>query len=518
VGEKDDKIDVSSKKVNENIIIASNINKHSQLHAEASSQMIQALNGVRYDSQGNDIGHLGRSLKDISNYKLNPDYEANNIRQQAGFSAELVTEARENAKRILNGNTNRIRTADGIGKSNDQVNDLYTINKNGSIDSNKSAQSKFLSNTKNPEHSHKKVVDNFIKDPDWEKYANSEMSIPSNQFEKAKKYAEEQRLKFLEQSERAKNPEVKEKLLAKAKKAEQIRDLLKNSDMTSEEAIQARLHPKVFVAKETIKNIHNSSVEVAKGAAVVVGTIAIGKNIYEVITNDKNIEDAVKDTLVETATASAKAYTINTSATTMAVIMKNSANSTIRKIGSSSAPVAITTAVFEIGSSLKRYAKNEIDEEELLSELGEKGTGAIAASYGAMIGTLVLPGVGSVLGSMIGYTIGGILHNSALDILQREKLSEEKRLHIEAMAEESIVQMKIYSENLKNEAIKRQLYREKIYTTFFESMTISIKDNDIDALFSSIDYLGDFFGLKLQFKTFDEFNEFMNDEHTTLTL
>ena len=43
-----------------------------QIEGEAAAQIIQAYKGVRYDSQGKDLNHKGRSLKQIKDYKLNP--------------------------------------------------------------------------------------------------------------------------------------------------------------------------------------------------------------------------------------------------------------------------------------------------------------------------------------------------------------------------------------------------------------------------------------------------------------
>ena len=72
-----------------------------QTHGEGSSQIIQAYKGVRVDGQGITEDFHGRSLKGISKYKTNPQYKNQNIQQQAGFSAELIDEARQNQQAIL---------------------------------------------------------------------------------------------------------------------------------------------------------------------------------------------------------------------------------------------------------------------------------------------------------------------------------------------------------------------------------------------------------------------------------
>ena len=59
---------------------------------------------VAYSGQDNEIGKtLVKGLKQISNEKVNPDYEFQNINQQAGFSAEVKSVAKTNAENIING-------------------------------------------------------------------------------------------------------------------------------------------------------------------------------------------------------------------------------------------------------------------------------------------------------------------------------------------------------------------------------------------------------------------------------
>ncbi|MGL5098496.1 MAG: hypothetical protein ACRC6B_00400, partial [Fusobacteriaceae bacterium] len=152
-----------------------------QTHGEGASQIIQAYKGTRYDSSGNDIGHKGRTLKDISEYKLNDQYKDTNLKQQSGFSGELIKEARDNKEAILNGDKSRTRTTDGVGKTNDQVHDHTKVDSNGNIIENSGSQMKILKD-------HKKVVDKMAGD-DWEKYKNSPMDVPSEQVEPAKAYA-----------------------------------------------------------------------------------------------------------------------------------------------------------------------------------------------------------------------------------------------------------------------------------------------------------------------------------------
>ena len=104
-----------------------------QKHGEASSQILQAYSGKRFDSDGNELPHKGRSLKRISEYKVNRDYAEQNMKQQSGFTAELLEESNRNREALLNNSEVRRRTTDGIGRTNDTQYDLVDVDACGNV-------------------------------------------------------------------------------------------------------------------------------------------------------------------------------------------------------------------------------------------------------------------------------------------------------------------------------------------------------------------------------------------------
>ena len=76
---------------------------------------------VAYTGVDRETGQkLAKGLKEISKSKVNPDYRDQNIRQQAGFSAEVKTQARENAeKAIQNKTAQRTVRTDDMSKQSD---------------------------------------------------------------------------------------------------------------------------------------------------------------------------------------------------------------------------------------------------------------------------------------------------------------------------------------------------------------------------------------------------------------
>ena len=68
-----------------------------QRYGSAAKEFLVALEGV-----DNETGKVyKRSLKSISKSKVNPEFEKQNLKQQAGFSAEVLDVADQNAENII---------------------------------------------------------------------------------------------------------------------------------------------------------------------------------------------------------------------------------------------------------------------------------------------------------------------------------------------------------------------------------------------------------------------------------
>ncbi len=494
-----------------------------QKYGEGASQILQAYKGIRIDSSGNEISHQGRSLKDISNYKVNKENQYGSYKQQSGFSAELVKEARDNKSSILNGNKSRTRTTDGIGNTNDQYHDHIKVDSNGNVIKGSGSQMK-IKGKFNTDAEVRQSSENIVKDmvsDKWQKYKDSPMDIASEQVEYAKEFAEK---KANDLKEQASNQRIKGnnrkalELEEKAKRYEKAKENIRDSGVSSKEGMEARLNPKTFVAKEILKDSHNAGVEAAKSSFILGGAISGAQNIYSVIFEDKAINDAIEDTVKSTVIATGSSYIVSASGSAIKSIMHSSKNSIVRNLGKTNAPAMIVTGTMEVGKSICKYAKGNINEEELLMELGEKGTGMVAASYGTAIGTAILPGIGSIIGGMVGYTASSMLYNGALSALTDSRISYERRIIIEKLAEQSILQMEMYEDQFKKEAKDVLQHRDEIFNDILTGMRDGILNDNIDDFFTNVNTLGNYFGVELQFKTFDEFDKFMSDDDTIVVL
>lgn len=114
------------------------------------------------------------------------------------------------------------------------------------------------------------------------------------------------------------------------------------------------------------------------------GKIAVvfngAKNIVEALKGNEEWEEAIKNTVVDTAKASASAYAIGFTATAVSTgagalasaVSNNTVASALESFSKGAAPAIAVVGTVELTKSIYRYAKGDIDGAGLVKELGEK--------------------------------------------------------------------------------------------------------------------------------------------------
>lgn len=487
-----------------------------QRHGEASSQILQAYTGRRYDSAGNDLNHQGRSLKEISKYKAdNPKYAEQNIKQQSGFAAELLEESNRNQEAILNGSDTRRRTTDGIGKTNDTQYDLVDVDKNGNISN--PSQMKFLGVDKKGRYT---VIEKLAKDPSWDRY-DQPIDVPKDQYAAAKKYANQEADKLLEQAKKLREQGKTELALEKERLAERYRNAgkrIRPSSVTDKDALLARKNPKMYVAKKMLSDAHRAGKEAASNAMLVSGCVSLGQSICGVCSGDMTVEEAAETVVVTTAKAGVTAYTVGSVGSTIKAFMHTSKSEVIRKLGNTGLPTAIVTSTIEIGSVIKAYAKGEITEGEAFTRLGKSGVGSLAASWGGAIGTVLRKGIGGIVGSMVGYMISSAIYDTCLQVFVEADLAYENYLRTKELCEAARATMRQQRIEFEERVEAFLKNRETTFTKSIGLLMTSIEDVENDNYLVALEMIANEFGRELQFKSLDEFDDFMSNQDTTLIL
>ena len=83
---------------------------------------------VAYSGLDNENGReLTKGLKKVSQSKINPDTRYQNIKQQAGYAAEIKYTARQNTEKIIKKEDTRYSRTDDLGSVNDPLFDHKQI-------------------------------------------------------------------------------------------------------------------------------------------------------------------------------------------------------------------------------------------------------------------------------------------------------------------------------------------------------------------------------------------------------
>jgi hypothetical protein len=488
--------------------------------AGAAAEVIQRYGSankehlVAYSGIDNETGNtLKKSLNSISKSKVNSDYKDTNIKQQAGFSAEVKETAKENAERIINREKTRVIRTDDVGRVNDPLYDHVEIDEQGNVIEGSGSQMKFVGS--DPESALSKLASKK-----FEKYidADAKIEVPSNYYDKMK-VAIQNKIESLKKQveylngQPGKENEVK-KILAEIEKYQKIDKNLVKSHVSTQEAQEARLHPKFSTAKDILKISHRAGVEQAKWGAVIGGVISLIKNLVSVVKGDKEPQNAALDVVKDTGSGALISYTTAFSGSALKGIMQNSASKSIQGISKTNFPAIIATSSLEAGKILYRYIKGEIDGAQCLEELGEKSTSMLASAMFATIGQIAIPipVVGGLIGGMLGYALSSACYSQVLGALKEEKLAREERIQIKAECQEAIIMIREYRAEMQKLVSDYLVEHITVFRQGFDKIKEALNLDDIDGYIAAANMITRKLGREPQFENFNEFDSFMYGE------
>lgn len=481
-----------------------------QRYGSAAKEHLVAYSGV--DNETGKI--LKRGLKKTAQSTINPEYEKQNIKQQAGFAAEDKYTARQNAENIINKKPERISRTDDAGSVNDQLYDHVQLDANGNWISGTGEQMKFVGN------SPKAALDK-LSSQKFQKYidADAKITVPSDFYDGIKEEADKQIKSLenqLEHANKTGNTELvtqKQQEIAKYKK---IKSLVKDSGISNKEALEARLHARLSTAKDVAKISHRAGVEQAKYGAVISGSVSLVRNLVSVVKGEKDAGEAAASVVVDTATGTAVSYATAFAGSSIKGAMQNAGNEVVRTLSKTNIAATVVTTTLEVGNTLKKYIGGEIDGVECLQELGEKGTSQLSAAMFAVAGQAVIPIpiVGAAIGSMLGYALASSCYNELVTALQEAKIAREERIRIERECAEAIEMIMQYKHEME-EFISNYLTEQiSAFNKAFDQIDEAIYNDDIDGFIAGNNMIQKQLGYKSQFNSFDEFDALMKGSQT----
>ena len=483
-------------------------------YGSANAEWLKAFNGVDHET-----GQVfTKSLKGIAEGKLNPDYYENNVRQQAGYAAEVAKVADDNAKNIINKSDIRTeRTDDNAARRQanqnkpDMVSDHIEI-KNGAELPGSTSQMKIVTD-------HEALLKKIAQGKgggknDLSRYMkNDHIDITGENFTEAKSFCQDQAKSLRTQAEHLRqngNCEKAAQFEQEAKNYDELNSKLRKT-YTSEEAKALRLNPKIETAKKMAKISHDAGVEAAKYGAAIGGAVSATRNIVALIQGNKDLEGVLLDTAKDTGISAATGYATGAAGSLLKSGMQQSSAGAMRQLSRTSFPALVVSTTLALGTSVHRFAKGEIDGVQFMEEIGEKGSGMLASGMMATLGQIAIPIpiVGGVIGGMIGYTMSSMFYQSSLIAFQEAKEAERNYQIIKAQCEEARRIMLEYQHSLQELFDAHMTDMKGQLASCLKSMDSATAAHNIDEFVNAANQLGSVIGKTLQFNSIEEFNDFM---------
>ena len=490
-----------------------------QRYGSAVKEHIVAFSGQDHEVPERE---MQKWLKHISESKVDPANRSRNIKQQAGFSAEVKTQARENAEKIIQGNhTSRtVRTDDlakqpdgkgrMIGGKNEQLYDIAEIGPGGIYIEGTGRQLKYVGG--DPESCYKKLIGkNFDKYRD----ADVPIEIPSDFYQEVKgkldRRAEELR-KQIDNANQKGNTALAQKHKEQLERVEKTRDSLRQGKLTNAEAIEARVHPMLSTAKDIANVSHRAGIESAKYGAAIGGTVSIVQNLVAVSKGDKEFGDAVLSVAKDTASSAVIGYGTGFTGSAVKGLMQNARSGTIQALSKTNLPGILVTVSLSAAATMKRYCNGEINGVECFEELGEQGTGMLSSALFATIGQIAIPipVVGGLIGGMLGYAVASASYGTLLGALKDADLAAQERAQIETACAQQILLIKEYRAQMEALISEYLISYTAVFNESFSGIKDALEIGDVDGVISSANQIATSLGKQALFSGMDEFEQLMN--------
>lgn len=506
-----------------------------QQYGSAVKQHYVAYSGIDHEAEK----VLQKSLKSISESKLSPEYMDQNIKQQSGFSAEVKSVARKNAQNIIDKEKTRFSRTDDLNSVNDTLFDIKEVNETGSVIEGSGAQMKFVGNS--PDELLKK-----LNGKKFQKYLDADaiLDIADDDYDilmgKNGKggIIDQEITKLQDQVEKAKQRgdgklvESKQKQLNKYIK---IKKSLRKSGLTREEAIEARLHPALSTAKDVAKIAHKAGKEQMKYGAVISFSVSLIKNMVAFAKGEKTLDEGASEILIDTGKGISISYVTAAVGTTIKGAMQNASSSYLRALSKTNLASGLVTTTMDVGKTIHRYFKGDIDEAEFVEELGERGLGEIGAAVyyaigkevattsasalleaagriGSSSGISTIGIFGGIIGATFGYAAAVAVYKELSISLKEAKFAREERIRVEAECAEAVKMIQQYRNEMNIMVAKYLSGNIQVFLDGFEKMDEAILENDPDGFIRGNIEIQNCLGKEAQFTNLVEFNRLMNSD------
>lgn len=474
-------------------------------YGSANAEFVKGYTGVDYQTNRHFKG-----LKDISKSKVHPDYAEQNIKQQAGFSAEVNKVSRDNAHSIIEGRSKRsIRTDDAPGFAhNDQQFDHVELRGDQVIDGSGS-QMKFVGN-------HKRLLNKIALGEgggknDFSRYQGSPLDLPSEQVESAKEYCREQSSRLNQKADRLEEKgltEQAQKCRRQAQNFDELEHNCRDSGMTMEDAIFLRRHPELGTALEMMEVAHEAGKQGAVAGLAAGATVSAALNLWQLAKGNIELDDAITNLAKDSGKSALMGYAGAAVGSVAKGAMQQSDKAALRALAGTALPGMVASMTVDVAKTLCRLGAGEITPGQVVEELGQKGVSTLAGVWGGTAGQLLIPVpvVGAVVGAAVACALSSLCFTESIFAIRAARAAQEQYEEIRARSRALCLKWEAYRLELYDtfEAHFAQIERESN-----EGLGMMERDSSLEEFEAGAQKLANALNVKLRYNNFADFKEML---------
>jgi len=459
-------------------------------------------------------------LENIAGSKINPNFSDTNHQQQAGFAAEVKNVARTNAENIMTRNGSRIARTDNVGAVNHHQFDYILVDErnNPILDGN----GNYVGGTQQKNFSRVENYDKLL-GKEYEHYKNAKIAVPPDQYNDIIANWDNKIQNYKQQSEylRAQGNNSQADIIdAKRKQIEDVKSRIIASKVSTSDAMEARKSPLFSTIKDIGRVSHRAGVESMKTGTCIGGGISVAKNIYSLSQGDKEVGEAFADIAIDTGKSAVVSYATGAGCAVVGGALKSTSSQICQNLSKGSGPAAIINTGVILARQTTSLVTGKISAEEFVKNIGQEGTTLAAsmtgANLGAVVGTFIMPGVGSIVGGIVGGMVASMLSGSMYYELQKSiadtKLSNEQRAII-ADACKRLKEQEIQYREKVNTCLDYFLdYKENQIRNSFAMISQAIESGT--SIQAGIEQLGYAFNKQVKFASNEEFKKHIESGNT----
>jgi hypothetical protein len=255
----------------------------------------------------------------------------------------------------------------------------------------------------------------------FDKYRRADLVVPGDQFDLVMKDWAAEQDSLVEQRDRLRSLGRDELARQKQEAIDRIEDArsrLKRSDVSSSDAMEARTSPTFSAVKDVLDVSHRAGIEAAKTSAAIGGGMSAVRNLVAVVRSGKPLDEAALDVCKDVGVSAAGAYVSAAASTTIGGALQAANGQVMQNLGRSNAPAMAVQVAATMGKSIIELASGRMSSEDFVRNVTKDGSmlavSMTGSNLGAIVGTAILPGVGTLVGGLVGGMVasmlGGQLH------------------------------------------------------------------------------------------------------------